>query len=263
MPFLNYEGAQIYYDRFGQGIPLLFIHEWNTSSNLFKRVNLPDFKEKYQVILFDLPGFGKSDLLPQMTFDKITDLIVKIMDTLEVPKVHVIGFCLGSAIALDFAIRYPERMNKLVLMEALIDFPLICKPLLIPHVGNWIVRFFAGTMFGSLLFKKVMFKRGRENRGMFTQETLRANINVSMEYMRMVYHYGKIKHYERSKSLTMPTLCMNGELSLNLFRRCTRKLSQVIPLSKYKSLRDCKHFIPLEKPRIMYDVVDQFICDQG
>lgn len=101
----------------GSGETLVFIH--GLSDNLlyweFLAANL---KDNYQVLRVDLRGHGESELgNDEITIDTYVNDLNNLLDELKISKVNLIGFSLGGAVALDFAIRYSQKVDSLVLMS--------------------------------------------------------------------------------------------------------------------------------------------------
>ena len=102
----------------GSGETLLFIHGLSDSL-LYWEVLASNLKKDYRVIRFDLPGHGQSELGgSEIGMDSYVNGLVGLLDGLNVNDVNLIGFSLGGAIALDFALRYPHRVSSLVLMSS-------------------------------------------------------------------------------------------------------------------------------------------------
>lgn len=102
----------------GSGETLVFIH--GLSDNLvYWEFLASNLKKDFQVLRIDLRGHGQSDLgEDEITMDSYVNDLVGLLDDLNISKSNIIGFSLGGAIALDFAIKYPERVSSLVLMSA-------------------------------------------------------------------------------------------------------------------------------------------------
>lgn len=101
----------------GSGEALVFIH--GLSDNLhFWEVLAGNLKEDYQVLRVDLRGHGETELGDDViTVDLMTDDLKNLLDELQIENANLIGFSLGGAVALDFAVRYPQMLSALVLMS--------------------------------------------------------------------------------------------------------------------------------------------------
>jgi len=105
-------GAQLYYEVKGTGHPLLLVHAGVADSRMWD-AQVEAFSDVYQVIRFDLRGFGRSNM-PSGTFSNYED-IRALLDYLEIKSVYLLGISFGGLIALDFVLVYPDYIKALVL----------------------------------------------------------------------------------------------------------------------------------------------------
>jgi 4,5:9,10-diseco-3-hydroxy-5,9,17-trioxoandrosta-1(10),2-diene-4-oate hydrolase len=80
--------------------------------------NLPVFAGRFRTLLIDQPGFGQSDR-PPVTGNYFTfaaDALAGLLKTLGIDRVHLLGNSLGGGTAVRFALNYPDRAGRLVLM---------------------------------------------------------------------------------------------------------------------------------------------------
>ena len=102
----------------GSGETLVFIHGLSDSL-LYWEYLASNLKDHYQVLRVDLRGHGESELKDdELTIGLFADDLHCLLRELNIGKVGLIGFSLGSAVALDFAIRYPQMVSSLVLMSS-------------------------------------------------------------------------------------------------------------------------------------------------
>jgi 4,5:9,10-diseco-3-hydroxy-5,9,17-trioxoandrosta-1(10),2-diene-4-oate hydrolase len=80
--------------------------------------NMPVMAARYRTIMMDLPGYGQTAARPAdgHFFTVAADALAGLLDELGVAKVHLIGNSLGGGAALRFALNYPRRAGRLVLM---------------------------------------------------------------------------------------------------------------------------------------------------
>src|SRR5260370_20573911 len=80
--------------------------------------NLPVFAGRFRTLLVDQPGFGRSAKPPVAGnyFTFAADALAALLDELGIDRVHLIGNSLGGGTAVRFALRYPERSGRLVLI---------------------------------------------------------------------------------------------------------------------------------------------------
>lgn len=101
----------------GNGETLVFIH--GLSDNLlYWEVLATALKKDFRVVRLDLRGHGQSPLGDEeITMDTYVNDVKDILDELNVEKANIIGFSLGGAVALDFAVKYPDYVSSMVLMS--------------------------------------------------------------------------------------------------------------------------------------------------
>jgi len=105
-------GAQLFYEIKGNGHPLLLVHAGVADSRMWE-AQFEAFAETYQVIRFDLRGFGRSNM-PSGSFSNYGD-IKALLDFLGIKAVFLLGISFGGLIALDFTLAYPDYVKALVL----------------------------------------------------------------------------------------------------------------------------------------------------
>ena len=78
-----------------------------------------ELSPRYRTVAMDLKGFGLSDKLPgDYSIPAQADLVIKLMDKLGIAQAHLVAHSWGCSVALDLARRYPERVQRLVLVSA-------------------------------------------------------------------------------------------------------------------------------------------------
>ena len=110
--FLDVQGAPLYYEVAGTGHPLLLIHAGVADSRMWDD-QFQTFALRYQVIRYDLRGFGKS-AVPAGKFANQED-VTALFEFLGIKHAHVIGISFGGLIALDFTLAHPDKVTSLVL----------------------------------------------------------------------------------------------------------------------------------------------------
>lgn len=88
---------------------LVLLHGWGLSAEVW-RSWLPLLRRRCNVILLDLPGFGRSPAQPQLSVDELLDQLAQYIP----PRAALLGWSLGGALAAAFSARYPERCAALM-----------------------------------------------------------------------------------------------------------------------------------------------------
>lgn len=108
------------YHDLGEGDAVMFIHGSGPGVTGYAnwRLTMPVLAEKFRVIAPDMVGFGYTDRPEGIKYNMQTwvQQTIDLMDALGLEKAHIVGNSFGGALAVAFAIAYPNRVNKLVLM---------------------------------------------------------------------------------------------------------------------------------------------------
>lgn len=114
MAYQKCNGINIYYEQHGSGTPLVLISGLG-GDHFFWQSSIEVLSQKFRVITFDTRGIGKTDAPPEpYSMDIFTEDLLALMDTLQIEKAQLLGFSMGGCIALSFALKYPGRVEKLI-----------------------------------------------------------------------------------------------------------------------------------------------------
>ena len=114
-------GLKMYYEIHGSGEPVVLLHgafmaisgDWNDWIN--------ELAKTRKVIAVEMQGHGRTaDIKRDLTFENLADDVAGLLDHLKIPKADVIGYSLGGGTAMQFAIRHPARVRKVVSISAVI-----------------------------------------------------------------------------------------------------------------------------------------------
>src|SRR3954470_18128636 len=109
--------------REGRGDPVVLLHGFPTSRLLWQRV-VPGLSEHFRVLAPDLLGYGKSSGGGPVDLASQADALLRLFDVLDLPRVALVAHDVGTAAAQILAVRAPERVRALVLIDGV-------------HGGEW------------------------------------------------------------------------------------------------------------------------------
>ncbi|MBL4801908.1 MAG: alpha/beta fold hydrolase [Emcibacter sp.] len=118
--FVEVNGLNIHYHDVGSGPVLFMFHGSGPGasgwSNFNRNVNV--LAEKFRVIVPDMPGFGKSDIIPDESpvYSFWTKIFIDMMKVMGIPSAHFVGNSGGGMVALKMAMECPDMVNRLILM---------------------------------------------------------------------------------------------------------------------------------------------------
>jgi pimeloyl-ACP methyl ester carboxylesterase len=111
--FAEVAEGQLYYEVSGRGEPLVLIHG-NAGDRRHWDHQFAALATDYHIIRYDVRGFGQSSLPSAgQPYSDYEDLR-RLLDYLDVPRAHIAGWSMGSGIAIDFVLAYPERSLSLI-----------------------------------------------------------------------------------------------------------------------------------------------------
>jgi pimeloyl-ACP methyl ester carboxylesterase len=119
MPKVSVNGVRFHYWRVGTGPDMIMLHGLTGNLAVWHLKMVPELRHEYRVTTYDLRGHGRSDVpaTGYTTGDMAEDLR-GIMDALDIERAHLVGHSLGADVSLHFALRHPDRVERLVLIEA-------------------------------------------------------------------------------------------------------------------------------------------------
>ena len=206
----------------------------------------------FNVLSVDLPGHGNSEGPSLKSIEEISNWIKSLMLKADVSKVIIIGHSQGCLVGIDFASRYPELIEKLVLVAGSYRMPVNQDLIDLAEEGDEkaLLLMMKWGYEGSKAFiggnpVKKIINSAREIR-----EVLAVDLKACNNY----------KNGEESlKKIDCPTLCIFGDLDKMVPVKVGLKMSEQIKNSETKIISDCGHMIIFEKAFEMRKLVIEFI----
>ena len=206
----------------------------------------------FNVLSVDLPGHGNSEGPSLKSIEEISGWIKSLMLKADVSKVIIIGHSQGCLVGIDFASRYPELIDKLVLVAGSYRIPVNQDLIDLAEAGDEraVLLMMKWGYEGSKAFiggnpVKKIINSSREIR-----EVLAVDLKACNNY----------KNGEESlKKIDCPTLCIFGDLDKMVPVKVGLKMSEQIKNSETKIISDCGHMIIFEKAFEMRKLVKEFI----
>ena len=206
----------------------------------------------YNVLSVDLPGHGNSEGPSLKSIKEISDWIKSLMNILNISKIIIVGHSQGSLVGIDFAARYPNLLNSLVLVAGSYKMPVNQDLIDLAEAGDEkaITLMMKWGYEGSKAFiggnpVKKIINSSREIR-----EVLAVDLNACNNYNDGA---------EFLKKINCPTLCIFGELDKMVPVKAGLKMAEQIKNSETKTILECGHMIIFEKAFEMRKLVKEFI----
>ena len=118
MPYVQSDGAKLYYEEAGSGTPIVFVHEFSGDLWSWEK-QVQHFSRRYRCIAFNARGYPPSEVpaaLSRYSHKLAVDDVAVVMRHLRLKKAHVIGCSMGSRTTLDFGLTYPRMALSLTMI---------------------------------------------------------------------------------------------------------------------------------------------------
>lgn len=112
-------GLKMYYEVHGSGQPVVLLHgAFMTITNNWDGW-ISELSRTRKVIAVEMQGHGRTADVPrEITYENLADDVAALLDYLEIPRADLIGYSMGGAVAMQCAIRHPDRVRKAVIMSS-------------------------------------------------------------------------------------------------------------------------------------------------
>ena len=206
----------------------------------------------FNVLSVDLPGHGNSDGPAIKSIEEISDWVAGLINKLGLEKVNFIGHSQGCLIGIDFASKYPNLINKLVLVAGSYMLPVNQDLLDLAEAGDDKAI-------------HLMMKWGYEGSKAFIGgNPVKKIINSTREIREILYvDLSACNNYKAGKEsldkIECPTLCIFGDLDKMVPLKVGNKMAEIIKNSQVKVIQNCGHMIIYERAFEMRKLVKEFL----
>ena len=252
---------EVAYRIFGKGDPLLLIMGYSGTMDLWVPEVLKELASKYQVIVFDNRGMGKTTTSDQeFTIELFADDTRGLLDALGIESAYVLGWSLGTYIAQELTLRYPDRVEKLILYagdcggkEAIYPGPEIMDALADASSSSQE----RGEKLLATLFPEKWLKEHPDPRTYFPKVTETSSPeNIKRQYQAWQKWKGS---YSRLAKITQPTLLITGAEDVNTPWQNSLMLIDLIPGAWLVQLEGGGHGVMYQYPKKFSRIVLTFL----
>lgn len=118
MKFITYQDKKVAYQSEGKGPTVVLLHGFCEDSSIWEEFRADLLEENFRIIRIDLPGFGRSEVLPGVSIGQMAEAVHAVMLNLGIEKAILIGHSMGGYVALAFARRFPAMLSGLGLFHS-------------------------------------------------------------------------------------------------------------------------------------------------
>jgi pimeloyl-ACP methyl ester carboxylesterase len=211
--------ADLYYETYGKGEPLLLLHGNSQSISVFKK-QIKAFSKKYQVIAVDTRGQGKSTDFSTgpLSYDLYAEDMKILLDSLHINKTNILGWSDGGNTGLIMAAKYPKYVDKLAVTGACTNPNEAVSTSTLEEVRKAI-------------------------------ESLKTKLDAQSKYQVKLFTMLLTEPHITAldlKKIKAPVLVMAGEKDI-ILEKHTRFIAANIPKSQLFIFKGASHYVPVEK----------------
>lgn len=271
--FALIDGVRVHYQEAGERTrpPILLIHGFTASNFVWNDCLLPIAAAGFRVIAPDLVGFGFSGKPKQgeYTIEAQARMIIALMNHLKIESAILVGSSYGGAVAATCALDYRDRVERLVLVDAVINDYVKRRPLLrlaaLPLMGDLISPLMLGSR--KLIHSQMRKGYAPENMHLFDEERMTAHhrplraAKTHRATLRTLRRWSAGRIEREAHRIEQPALLIWGEADPEIPLAHGRTLSEQIPNSHLLIFRRCGHMPMEEYPRAFTEVLTNFCSD--
>jgi 3-oxoadipate enol-lactonase len=260
-------GQELYYEVHGEGPALVLVMGIGYDSSLWTLAQVPALSTLFRVVIVDNRDAGRSAKAshPYSIADMADDL-AGLLDALGIQRTHLLGLSMGGMIALEFALRHADRLDRLVLTgTGAAPARSAVDPI---QIWSWVKandttgKVFGGQQFTSLF--STAFLRNPEAVQDTTALLASNPYPMSPEaYGRQAEAYLQFDVLGRLGAITAPTLVVVGEQDLVTPPWIAREVAEAIPGARFEVIRGdgSSHVLPIERPDDFNRLVSDFLAE--
>jgi len=249
------------YKEAGSGPAVVFLHGIGGNRHAFDD-QLERMQHRFRCIAWDMPGYGDSQPLAQMSFAALSTALAALLDHLQLERVHLVGHSMGGMVAQTFAVQHGARLEKLVLAQTSARFG---KP-----GSDWQQEFLKARLqpldagmtpadFARPLIASMFADQGRQAaiaKAVATMSALRADI-----YRQTLNCLVSFDGLHDLPSIRCPTLCLAADQDTTAPARGLERMAGTIPDARFVCLRDAGHLAYVEAADAFTAAIVGFLGD--
>ena len=248
-------GTYYFFNKKEQKIPIVFVHGVGLTHEIWDPQL--DFFNNRSTLSYDILGHGKSSLNKEkISFDDFSDQLINLIDELNINKIHLIGFSIGSLIARNFATRFNDQIQSLILLGSIYKRS---------NEQQMIVNQRYEQAKKELKLSRQALKRWftdkylENNPGIYEKISNILSSNNMENFLKVYELFVKHKNDEDFKKIKVNTLVMTGEHDVGSTVEMSKELDKILQNSQLKIIKDGKHLCGIECADEVNLVIKKFI----
>ena len=267
MSFVEINNIKLYYEDHGEGFPLVLISGFGSDCASWDAI-LPYLKDYYRIIRFDNRGVGRSDAPDEFyNVETMADDVAALMNCLQIDQACICGHSMGTSIALNLALKYPAKINKMILCHGFpkinalsrVVFDLIDRMIDTRCDPEILCDFFVPWCYANATLANL-------NNHPEVQE--RCDYFKNTEYPQTLPGFkrqlGALLSFDIGNELqkiTVPTLIIAGDKDILTPVEDSQYLADHLASGILRIMQDVGHMSVIEKPKESSEIINDFLIE--
>jgi len=262
MPFIENQGAKIYWDEQGSGEPLLLIMGLSYPSYMWHR-SRPGLAKHYRTIALDNRGVGQSDAPPGVyPIALMAADAAAVLDAAGVDSAHVFGVSMGGMIAQEFTLNYPQRVRSLILGCTAAGGPTAVQAE--PEALQALMRQGMTPKEATEAIIPYMYDAATPRARIDEDMTIRLKWYPTPQgYLGQLQGILSWEAYSRLPQITAPTLVVHGETDRLVPVANGKLIAERIPGTKLVLVPKAGHIFETDQPGVADRAIIEFLAAQS
>ena len=248
-------GTYYLFNKKEQKNPIVFIHGVGLTHKIWDP-QLDFFKDR-STLSYDILGHGKSTLeKKKISFDDFSDQLINLIDELNINKIHLVGFSIGSLIARNFATKFNDRLQSLILLGSIYKRSDEQQKI----VNQRFEQAKKELKLSRQALKRWFTDKYLENNPSIYEKISNILSENNMQNFLKVYElFVNHKNEEDFKKIKVNTLVMTGEHDIGSTVEMSKELDNILQNSQLMIIKDGKHLCGIECADEVNLVIKKFV----
>jgi pimeloyl-ACP methyl ester carboxylesterase len=256
MPTITVNSVDLAYEERGTGDGIVLVH--GTGGSVWGQ--LPELLEpEGRVVTYDRRAFGGSTQPPFKGLPQHTADAAALIEALDLAPATVIGHSMGGVISLDLAVRRPELVRELIVVEPPLHLRKHPTPTMMRQlIGAQLLGRRRGQVEGAERFMRWATTTTDGLNGYDqTPEPERARLRANSAAILRELQGGTGEHIKARglASISCPTVLLLGSITLPEYRKAAQRLANPLPSLKIITVPDAGHVLPVSHPQAVVDAL--------
>ncbi|HKJ59468.1 MAG TPA: alpha/beta hydrolase [Halobacteriales archaeon] len=267
MPTVPTNGIETYYERRGDGPPIVFVHGAVVDHDQWTP-QLESLSDEYTLVAYDVRGHGRTggSTTDPYSIELFAEDLDALLDALDVERPVLCGLSMGGCIAQVYAARHPDRIAGLVLADTFT-----------PDMTRWDERLQLALLRATVVPARLVGYERVERAMVWLNERLRTGVSGDYERIRQLRAAGSrvetdefakvvraVADFSRTSvdysAISVPTLVLYGENDVPFVRRHAVTLGDAIPNATVRTVPRAGHASNLDNPAFFDSVLERFVA---